>query len=267
MFRPVLAIAAAILVASPVQAQPPPASASSAFTVPYDYFTLPNGLKVVVSPDTSAPVVLVEVLYNIGFRVEPKGRTGFAHLFEHMMFQGSANLKKMEHVTLVSQAGGVLNGSTRFDYTNYYEVLPSNALELGLWLEADRMRSLDVSAENLKNVAEQHAAHRGHQARILRHALDGALLGVHHVREAAQAHHDRVMQADAAEIVIHDRFVCIAEVQQFLCRLHARLFDHGDEVHAHHDVLAGRDDRVAVGWREDVVRGEHQHMRFRLRFN
>ncbi len=121
------------------------------FNVPVEYFTLPNGLKVVVSEDRSAPVVLVEVMYNIGFRIEPKGRTGFAHLFEHMMFQGSKQVKKMEHVSLMQQAGGVVNGSTRLDYTNYFQVLPSNALELALWLEADRMRSLDVSAENLKN--------------------------------------------------------------------------------------------------------------------
>lgn len=128
----------------------PPASAQG-FTVPVDYFTLPNGLKVVVSEDHAAPVVLVEVMYNIGFRVEPRGRTGFAHLFEHMMFQGSAQVKKMEHVSLMQEAGGVVNGSTRFDYTNYFQALPANALERALWLEADRMRSLDVSAENLKN--------------------------------------------------------------------------------------------------------------------
>ena len=129
----------------------PATSGSSRFKVPVDYFTLPNGLKVVVSEDRSAPVVVVEVMYNIGFRIEPKGRTGFAHLFEHMMFQGSAQAKKMEHISLVQQAGGIVNGSTRLDYTNYFQVLPSNGLELALWLEADRMRSLDVSAENLKN--------------------------------------------------------------------------------------------------------------------
>jgi zinc protease len=106
---------------------------------------------VVVSEDKRAPVVLVEVMYNVGFRTEPKGRTGFAHLFEHMMFQGSGQVKKMEHVSIMQQAGGVVNGSTRLDYTNYMQVLPANALELALWLEADRMRSLDVSAENLKN--------------------------------------------------------------------------------------------------------------------
>ena len=142
------ALAFVVAVAGPLAAQPP---SPPAFTVPYEYFTLPNGLKVVVSPDHAAPVVLVEVMYNIGFRVEPKGRTGFAHLFEHMMFQGSASLKKLEHIQYVSRAGGVLNGSTRFDYTNYYQVVPANALDLTLWLEADRMRSLDLTPENLKN--------------------------------------------------------------------------------------------------------------------
>lgn len=127
-----------------------PASAQD-FKIPVDYFTLPNGLKVVVSEDHAAPVALVEVAYNIGFRVEPRGRTGFAHLFEHMMFQGSGQVKKMEHVSLMQEAGGVVNGSTRFDYTNYFQALPANALERAIWLEADRMRSLDVSAENLKN--------------------------------------------------------------------------------------------------------------------
>src|SRR6478735_2025804 len=121
------------------------------FTVPVEYFKLDNGLKVVVSTDRAAPVVLVEVMYNIGFRLEPRDRTGFAHLFEHMMFQGSANVKKMQHVSLMQEAGGIVNGSTRFDYTNYYQSLPSNALERALFLEADRMLSLADTAENLKN--------------------------------------------------------------------------------------------------------------------
>ncbi len=119
--------------------------------VPLVYYKLPNGLKVVISEDHVAPVVTVAVYYNVGFRVEPKGRTGFAHLFEHMMFQGSGNVKKFEHAKFVEANGGNLNGHTDFDYTNYYETLPSNRVELGLWLEADRMRSLDVSPENLKN--------------------------------------------------------------------------------------------------------------------
>lgn len=119
--------------------------------IPVVYYKLPNGLKVVISEDHMAPVVTVAVYYNVGFRLEPKGRTGFAHLFEHMMFQGSANVKKFEHAKFVEANGGSLNGHTDFDYTNYYQTLPSNRVELGLWLESDRMRSLDISEENLKN--------------------------------------------------------------------------------------------------------------------
>jgi zinc protease len=124
---------------------------SGSFSVPVVYNRLPNGLRVVVSEDHSAPVVTVEVMYGIGFRIEPKNRTGFAHLFEHMMFQGSEHVGKFEHVRIVNGNGGVVNGSTRFDHTNYFEVLPSNALEPAMWLEADRMRSLKVTPENLKN--------------------------------------------------------------------------------------------------------------------
>ena len=113
--------------------------------------TLPNGLKVVVVPDSAAPVVTVGVYYKIGFRLEPQGRSGFAHLFEHMMFQGSANAPKMQHIKLINSSGGVLNGSTQYDVTNYYEAVPSNALDRVLWLEADRMRALQVNDENLKN--------------------------------------------------------------------------------------------------------------------
>src|SRR5687768_18576267 len=91
--------------------------------VPVVYYKLPNGLKVVISEDHIAPVVTVAVYYNVGFRLEPKGRTGFAHLFEHMMFQGSANVKKFEHAKFVEANGGSLNGHTDFDYTNYYQTL------------------------------------------------------------------------------------------------------------------------------------------------
>ncbi|HJY26925.1 MAG TPA: pitrilysin family protein [Pyrinomonadaceae bacterium] len=119
--------------------------------IPVVYYKLPNGLKVVISEDHIAPVVEVAVYYNVGFRLEPKGRTGFAHLFEHMMFQGSANVKKFDHVKYVEANGGNTNGHTDFDYTNYYQTLPSNRVEIGLWLESDRMRSLDISEENLKN--------------------------------------------------------------------------------------------------------------------
>ncbi|HEX5766059.1 MAG TPA: pitrilysin family protein [Woeseiaceae bacterium] len=125
--------------------------ARSLFSVPVEYHTLDNGLKVVMSQDRTAPLVTVAVYYNIGFRIEPRDRTGFAHLFEHMMFQGSKNLGKMEFVNLVQRNGGVLNGSTRFDYTNYFEIVPSNKLETMLWAEADRMRSLDITEDNLVN--------------------------------------------------------------------------------------------------------------------
>src|SRR6185369_5291847 len=111
------------------------------FSVPVVYKKLPNGLRVVISENHAAPVVVVEVMYRIGFRIEPQNRTGFAHLFEHMMFQGSGNVGKFEHVRIVNENGGTLNGSTRFDHTNYFEVMPSNALEVAIYLEADRMRS------------------------------------------------------------------------------------------------------------------------------
>jgi predicted Zn-dependent peptidase len=113
--------------------------------------TLANGLRVVVAPDAAAPVVTVGVYYKIGFRLEPQGRSGFAHLFEHMMFQGSENAPKMQHIKLINSSGGVLNGSTMYDVTNYFEAVPSNALERVLWLEADRMRALKVDDENLRN--------------------------------------------------------------------------------------------------------------------
>ena len=121
--------------------------------IPVTYYTLPNGLKVVLSPEKSAPLVTVAVYYNIGFRIEPKDRTGFAHLFEHLMFQGSKNLGKMEFIRLVESNGGVLNGSTRFDFTNYYAVVPSHKLETLLWAEADRMRGLDITQDNLSQPA------------------------------------------------------------------------------------------------------------------
>ena len=119
--------------------------------VPVEHKTLANGLKVVVSPDHAAPVVTVGVYYQIGFRLEPHGRSGFAHLFEHMMFQGSENAGKMEHIRLINSSGGLLNGTTNYDITNYFESVPSNALERVLWLEADRMRALKVDDENLRN--------------------------------------------------------------------------------------------------------------------
>jgi zinc protease len=118
---------------------------------PVERFTLPNGLRVVLTPDSSAPVVGVAVVYDVGIRSEPEGRTGFAHLFEHLMFQGSANLEKLAHFRHVQGSGGTFNGSTHFDYTDYYETLPGNALERALFLEADRMRGPRLTDENLRN--------------------------------------------------------------------------------------------------------------------
>lgn len=126
-------------------------SESASFEVPVEYYKLDNGLKVILSQDRTSPTVVIAAYYNIGFRIEPKDRTGFAHLFEHMMFQGSKNLGKMEFIKLVQQNGGVLNGSTRFDFTNYFEIIPAHKLETMLWAEADRMRGLAITQDNLTN--------------------------------------------------------------------------------------------------------------------
>jgi predicted Zn-dependent peptidase len=154
MIRTGAAMTALALAPLPAAAQhtaprtPPP---GGGYEVPVDYRTLPNGLRVVLARDTTAPTVTVAVYYHIGFRVEPRDRTGFAHLFEHLMFQGSQNLGKLEFVKLVQSNGGILNGSTRFDFTNYFEIVPANTLEMFLWAEADRMRSLAITQENLTN--------------------------------------------------------------------------------------------------------------------
>jgi predicted Zn-dependent peptidase len=111
----------------------------SRLRVPVERHRLGNGLKVVLSPDHGVPVVAVNLWYGVGSRNEPEGKTGFAHLFEHMMFQGSAHVPKNGHFEMIERVGGTLNGSTWFDRTNYYETVPSNDLELALWLESDRM--------------------------------------------------------------------------------------------------------------------------------
>ncbi len=119
--------------------------------IAFEQFTLPNGLRVIFSPDHSTPIVTVDVWYEAGSRNERPGRSGFAHLFEHMMFEGSAHVKKSEHGQLVERAGGNYNGSTAEDRTNYWETVPSNRLNLALWLEADRMRSLAITEQNFEN--------------------------------------------------------------------------------------------------------------------
>jgi len=122
--------------------------------IEFSEFDLPNGLHCIVYENHRSPIVTVDVWYHVGSKNESPERTGFAHLFEHMMFQGSANVGKTEHFSYVQNAGGSLNGTTSQDRTNYYETLPSNQLELGLWLEADRMMSLQVTAENFENQRE-----------------------------------------------------------------------------------------------------------------
>jgi predicted Zn-dependent peptidase len=121
---------------------------------PIEMYTLGNGLRVVLSEDHSVPVVSVAVYYDVGSRNEREGRTGFAHLFEHMMFQGSENVPKAGHFQYVFNNGGTMNGTTSSERTNYFETLPSSQLPLALWLESDRMRSLKVTQENLDNQRE-----------------------------------------------------------------------------------------------------------------
>ena len=130
---------------------------SQTFNLPpleLEEYTLKNGLRVVLNRDDAVPVVAVAVYYDVGSRNEREGRTGFAHLFEHMMFQGSENVKKAEHFQYIMKAGGTMNGTTSSERTNYFETLPANQLPLALWLESDRMRSLAVTQENLDNQRE-----------------------------------------------------------------------------------------------------------------
>ncbi|HEY6329872.1 MAG TPA: pitrilysin family protein [Blastocatellia bacterium] len=119
--------------------------------VPFTQFKLDNGLRVVLSEDHSAPVVAVTVYFDVGSRNETPGHTGFAHLFEHMMFQGSENVPRGAYFKFIESNGGDVNATTHVDFTDYYEFLPSNCLALALWLESDRMRSLKITQESLDN--------------------------------------------------------------------------------------------------------------------
>ncbi len=139
------AVAAALLLAATGALAQDPAR------ITVDAYALPNGLRVQLVEDHSSQVVAVDLWYDVGARNEVAGRTGFAHLFEHMMFQGSRNVKKVEHSSLLERAGGRDNASTQYDVTNYFEFVPSNRLNLALWLEAERMRGLAVTPEGLKN--------------------------------------------------------------------------------------------------------------------
>jgi predicted Zn-dependent peptidase len=146
--------AAAVVLAaalSPAQAAP---SGPSLPVIPLSTYALDNGMKVVLSEDHAFPVIATSIDYGVGSRAEARGRSGFAHLFEHMMYQGTPNVGKGEYFKYVEGNGGVFNGSTHVDYTNYYAELPAHRLALAIWLEADRMRSLSINAENLKNQQE-----------------------------------------------------------------------------------------------------------------
>jgi zinc protease len=132
--RILVLIVAAILALAPLSAQKAPS-----ISVPYEMFTLPNGLTVILHEDHTVPMVAVNVWYHVGSAREKFGRTGFAHLFEHILFEGSRNVKEGDFDNLLEAAGGNNNGSTTTDRTNYYESLPSNALDLALFLESDRM--------------------------------------------------------------------------------------------------------------------------------
>jgi predicted Zn-dependent peptidase len=126
-------------------------AARAGIAIPFTTHRLGNGIEVLLAPDASVPVVALALHVKVGSADEPEGRTGFAHLFEHMMFQGSANVGKAQHFQFVNHNGGNVNGTTNADYTNYFEVLPSHRLALALWLEADRLRSLAVTPENFEN--------------------------------------------------------------------------------------------------------------------
>lgn len=122
--------------------------------IEYEDYRLDNGLRVILVEDHSVPVVTIDLWYDVGSGSENRGRSGFAHLFEHMMYQGSANVAKAEMLQLVERAGGTMNATPNEDRTAYFQTLPANRLNLGLWLEADRMRSLAITQENLDNQRE-----------------------------------------------------------------------------------------------------------------
>jgi len=148
--RTIAPLLALVLLAPALAGSAAPARPAG-WKIPVESRTLPNGLTVVVSEDHSSPTFGLSIAYRIGFRLEPKGRTGFAHLFEHMMFEGTPDAPKGTLARVIEGGGGVLNGSTRYDYTNYISSAPVSALDATLWLEADRMKGLDFSEKNLKN--------------------------------------------------------------------------------------------------------------------
>src|SRR3982750_350319 len=150
-------LAACLLYGGAAQAQPGRRSspAIDVPTLPLVRYTLPNGMTALLSEDHSAPVVALTVWYHVGSKNEQPGRTGFAHLFEHMMFEGSENVQTGGHRRLGQSLGGTFNGSTSEDRTNYYETLPSNQLEMAIWMEADRMATLLTRVNQERLAAER----------------------------------------------------------------------------------------------------------------
>ncbi|HTC65389.1 MAG TPA: pitrilysin family protein, partial [Candidatus Saccharimonadales bacterium] len=146
-----LGIAGVTVTATPRYAPAAETTASRGVSIPVEQYTLKNGLRVVLSEDHAAPTVSLCITYDVGSRNELRGHTGFAHLFEHMMFQGSENVGKGEHLIMVRVNGGDVNGTTTDDSTNYYERVPANQLDMALFLESDRMKALRITQANLDN--------------------------------------------------------------------------------------------------------------------
>jgi zinc protease len=179
--RLALSVFAAVTL-SPAVAGAQQATASDAPRIPVERYTLPNGLTVLLSEDKSAPIVAVDLWYHVGSKNEKPGRTGFAHLFEHLMFQGSQHVAEEQHFKLIEEAGGDINGSTNTDRTNYFDVVPSSDLETALWLESDRMgfllpvmtdKKLDNQRDVVKNERRQRVDNQpfGSQSEVIGAAL------------------------------------------------------------------------------------------------
>ena len=149
-------VGVSLLAASPAAQQKPPAqkATSTSINIPFEQFTLPNGLRVILSQDSTTPTVAVNMWYHVGSKNQEKGRTGFAHLFEHVMFTGSGNIPYGLHDKYTSGIGGDNNGTTDNDRTLYYETVPSNYLETALWLESDRMGFLLDALDPTQDRAE-----------------------------------------------------------------------------------------------------------------
>ncbi len=161
-----LLIAAACHLVSPAVARAQTPQAFHVPRLPVERYTLPNGLTVLLSRDTAVSVVAVDVWYHVGSKNERPGRTGFAHLFEHVMFQGSKHIPNGQHIKIIENIGGEMNGSTTEDRTNYYETVPSNQLETALWLESDRMGFLLDSLDQSKLDAQRGVVQNERRQRV-----------------------------------------------------------------------------------------------------